>query len=368
MNKFSVFVHSNYTPGNFGGIQLVVSQIIEVLSTKNVNINCFYINDSNIFPFNDPLINKYPNKVLFKFKGANFLFLGNINFIRHALRNDLVIFQEPFPTLWPAIFFLNRILKKNIIVVIHALPTGNKYLIRIYKYIRSIVFKKTTIICSSKNLLDSSSNIFSFEKYIIPLSIKKNIFYFSKNSEFDHFISKKYCLFVGRLSNYKGLDIIIQTAKELPDVLFVIAGSGELRNYISKYLESENLTNVIFINRFISEDEKFYLIDNCYLLLFPSTSINEAFGIVQLEAMRSGKAIINTNLNNGVNYVAPNNDCAITINVGCVNSLSNAITYLWYNNSICEMLGNNGRKRFLDNFTYEKFMKEYTSLFNKYLN
>ena len=41
------------------------------------------------------------------------------------------------------------------------------------------------------------------------------------------------------------------------------------------------------------------------IFLFPSISSSEAYGLVQIEAMANGLPIINTYINNGVNYLAP---------------------------------------------------------------
>ena len=56
----------------------------------------------------------------------------------------------------------------------------------------------------------------------------------------------------------------------------------------------------------ISEEIKAKLISDASVLLMTSTSRNEAFGIVLIEALRSGIPIISPNLDSGVSWVNQN--------------------------------------------------------------
>ena len=63
----------------------------------------------------------------------------------------------------------------------------------------------------------------------------------------------------------------------------------------------------------MDENTKHDLISNAAAFLFPSVHPTEAFGITQLEAMACAKPIINCWLSTGVNWVAPDGECAITV-------------------------------------------------------
>ena len=66
--------------------------------------------------------------------------------------------------------------------------------------------------------------------------------------------------------------MITAAASILPNVSFVVAGDGELRDLL---LQAKS-RNLIVINKSVSDSTKNYLINKCEFLLFPSNSMNEA--------------------------------------------------------------------------------------------
>ena len=107
--------------------------------------------------------------------------------------------------------------------------------------------------------------------------------------------------------------------------------------------------------RLLIDGEKQFLVkivlsSICEFLVFPSVSKNEAFGLIQLEAMRESKAIINTNLNTGVNFVAPHDVCAVTVTPNSFAKLAEAINLLWNNKDYLSYLSVNSHSRFNNNF------------------
>ncbi|VVB99006.1 D-inositol-3-phosphate glycosyltransferase [uncultured archaeon] len=105
---------------------------------------------------------------------------------------------------------------------------------------------------------------------------------------------RKIVLFLGRLTEQKGPVQFLHAAKKVlsknPDVLFVVAGKGELLPLlINMSLEMGMSQNVKFLG-YVPEEEqqKIYKLADVYVM--PSTS--EPFGITALEAMASGVPVI----------------------------------------------------------------------------
>lgn len=104
-------------------------------------------------------------------------------------------------------------------------------------------------------------------------------------------------LFVGRVAHEKNISFLIRTVaqvrKEVPNVLFVIAGEGPAR--VSLELEVKALglgTNVLFIGYLDRSTE----LNSCYRAadVFIFSSRTETQGLVLLEAMAQGVPVIST--------------------------------------------------------------------------
>lgn len=110
-------------------------------------------------------------------------------------------------------------------------------------------------------------------------------------------INKKYnkiVLFAGRLTENKGIDILLKSAKkyENGNTLTIIAGGGGLLKDLKKQVEELQLRDIIFVGDRIQEDlNKLYNIAD--VLAVPSRV--EGFGLVAIEALACGTPVVATN-------------------------------------------------------------------------
>ncbi|WP_269525693.1 glycosyltransferase [Coraliomargarita parva] len=97
--------------------------------------------------------------------------------------------------------------------------------------------------------------------------------------------------FAGRLAPEKNIDRIVQAARELPQVEFIIGGDGPLRRELED--SAKGLHNLRF-SGWMNREELIDMIDSSSLLLLPSKV--ETFGSVALEAMARGRpAVVSSN-------------------------------------------------------------------------
>jgi rhamnosyl/mannosyltransferase len=99
-------------------------------------------------------------------------------------------------------------------------------------------------------------------------------------------------LAIGRLTYYKGHDILIQAAAELPGSRTLIVGTGEQRARLASLIEALRLGDRIGLPGFQPETDLNALLASCDVLCLPSLERTEAFGLVLLEAMRFGKPVV----------------------------------------------------------------------------
>ena len=165
---------------------------------------------------------------------------------------------------------------------------------------------------------------------------------------------KGYFLLIGRHVSYKGIDIAIRATAECGARL-IIAGNGPLIEKHRQLAEELDMSDSIQFKPSMNDDEVENLLRDASALVVPSVMENEAFALVQLEAMRLAKPIINTNLNSSVPWVARDTQEAITVPPSNVTALADAMTTLMNNQQLRKQLGTNGLARFQALFTKDKF-------------
>ncbi|MBA2778998.1 glycosyltransferase [Billgrantia kenyensis] len=179
-----------------------------------------------------------------------------------------------------------------------------------------------------------------------------------------------YFVFFGRLVEYKGTRPMAaamrRLAVEAPGIRFVVFGRGPEQGAFDR-LATEFPEQVTVIPEFVSEHCKYQLIARSAAVLFPSVYPSEAFGIAQLEAMACAKPIINCWLNSGVNWVAPDKECAITVVPHDVEALVAAIQKLDSDPEYRRLLGDAARERFLKQFSEPVVAEHFQHLVSRLL-
>jgi glycosyltransferase involved in cell wall biosynthesis len=120
-------------------------------------------------------------------------------------------------------------------------------------------------------------------------------------------------LFVGALDRahyFKGIDVLLAALARIPgdDVRLLLVGDGDLRTAYQARARALGLDQrVTFCGRVSAEElPAHYAL--CDLLALPSTTMGEAFGLVLVEAMASGKPVVASNLPGVRSVVADGED------------------------------------------------------------
>lgn len=162
------------------------------------------------------------------------------------------------------------------------------------------------------------------------------------------------CLAVGRHTKYKGLDVLIEAARELDERFLVcIAGEGEETEALKR--QARQSANVRFLGR-LGDDELLGYMLAMDVFCFPSVTRNEAFGLALAEAMYLEKpAVTFTIPDSGVNFVCLGGEDGLEVPNGDAHAFAEAMKKLASDPRLRESLGRNGRKRVEERFLYEQF-------------
>lgn len=356
-------VNKYYEP-DVGGVETVCKQHSEFLSDNHdVTVLCVHKNFKLIGS-----TTKINNVKVIRCSSLGTFFSMPVSlsfyfiFLYQYLKCQVAFFHLPFP-LADLSLFLSPVIKRKVILVWHSDIIKQGFLKKILKPILNNSLRKSKkILVTSPNMLKYSNDInnYAFKSQVIPLSVDvKAIQNIVKNSNtliLDELsgIEQVDGLFFGRLCYYKGIEVLLESLilgkKNDFTPLVVIAGRGEYEQVIEDTIKKNDLTHVIFIKRFLTEEEKYTLINKSRCFLFPSVETSEAFGITQLESMCLKVPVINTYLKSGVPWVSQNLQTGLTVDVADSEQLLSAFQELCNDEIYRKSLGLAARERVLNEF------------------
>ena len=171
-------------------------------------------------------------------------------------------------------------------------------------------------------------------------------------------------LFVGRLVPYKGVDVLLDAVKGL-DATTVIVGDGPCRvSLMAKAVDSGLGDRVRFMGD-ISDAELLAWYHACDVFVLPSVTRQEAFGMVQLEAMLCGHPVVSTELQTGTSWVNQHERTGIVVKPNHVSELRSALERLCGDRELRDQFGDAGRKRVIETFTAETMCRATVALYDE---
>lgn len=169
-------------------------------------------------------------------------------------------------------------------------------------------------------------------------------------------------LFVGRLEERKGIDIVLDSIPELvsefPKIKFQIVGRNDIaaedgKTYMAQFLDKNKgkgfLKNVDFLGH-VSDEALGALYENCDIFVAPSRY--ESFGQILVEAMAHGKPIISSAVG-GIVEVLGDPPAGLLIGQGDKRAFYEALRLLITDKEKREELGRAARKRYEEAFSEE---------------
>lgn len=178
----------------------------------------------------------------------------------------------------------------------------------------------------------------------------------------------RFLLTVGRLvaaEPGKGVDSVIRVLPDLlkavPDLFYVIVGEGDLRPELEKLArESPDRNRIVFLEKVTVEQLK-YCYSRCDVFVMPSRQ--EGFGLVFLEAMALGKPVI-AGCMGGPTEIVMNGVTGFLVVPGDLKMLALQLTRLLQDEVLRKQMGEAGRKRVTENYSFEAYRAKLRGLLN----
>jgi glycosyltransferase involved in cell wall biosynthesis len=180
----------------------------------------------------------------------------------------------------------------------------------------------------------------------------------------------KIVLFVAALDKqhyFKGLEYLLRAFSKInhKNTSLLIVGDGDLKGYYMALARKLGINEkTIFAGRVPSVVPYMAAAD---VLVLPSTDMSEAFGLVLVEAMASGKPVIASNLP-GVRKVVDDKYNGLLTRPKDVADLASKISYLLESDELLRLFGERGRQKVIKEYSWTNIALKLNRSFSQLVN
>ena len=277
---------------------------------------------------------------------------------------DIIHVHLPFPITGDLVILLNHLFDKRhkkLFITYHFDIDLENFLGRIVAFfynnliLKNILYFSDGIFVTSKRFILTSPILRKYKHKIIMKTIGVDTKLFTPSYNYLDRI-----LFVGRIIPEKGIEYLIQAVKLLNfKAELLIIGKIVDKNYY-KYLDdlvkNLNLNNSVSFTGYISKQELINFYKSAKVIVLPSTTRLESFGITLLEAMATGKPVIATDVIPGAVEFIEKCKCGIIVPPRDSRALAEAIKEIFSSN--VEFIGRNAREYIEKYCDWEVIAKE----------
>lgn len=174
---------------------------------------------------------------------------------------------------------------------------------------------------------------------------------------------RNYYIYISRIEYVKGIYVILEAFKYLPEERLIVLGVGADQKKAQKYTKDNQLKNIEFIE-WKPKEEMLQLLYNAKALVFP-TQLYEGYPMTIVESMAVGTPVIGSNLGN-VGTIIRNKHNGLLFQYNSSEDLREKIQYFNEHTELAYQMEIGAQKYFKDNhmpdYVYEKTIKIYAGL------
>lgn len=176
---------------------------------------------------------------------------------------------------------------------------------------------------------------------------------------------KRIVFSLGRMTAYKGFDVLIDAAARLPaDAIVVAGGDGALLAAHRAEVARRGLEGRIVFPGRIDDLELPSYFAACSVFCLASTLRSEAFGVVLLEAMQMRRPIVATDIaGSGVPWVCAEGEAGLLVPPGDAAALAEGLMRVLGDAGLADRLAEAGARRYGQRFTASRMVDATEALY-----
>lgn len=239
-----------------------------------------------------------------------------------------------------------------------------------HKKIIHFVLKKASVICVTSRYLQKEVAKYTTKKsFVIPFGVDTDLFQPLKE------VKKVNGLVIGTaksLEKIYRIDLVIKVFAKLykkysyKNLQLLIVGDGSQRKLLEQLVQALGISEKVVFKGRCSIVEMPALYNQMDLLI--NISQSESFGVAILEASACEKCVIATNVG-GLPEVVDHKKTGFLIDTENVeNNLIDVIENIIQNPEICSMMGKNGRKKVINEYSLNVCTEKYLTIYKNLLS
>ncbi len=178
---------------------------------------------------------------------------------------------------------------------------------------------------------------------------------------------KRVILFVGRITRFKGIDVLIKAMKPLlekdKNLTLMVVGPVDDQGYLTEIKKMVRLPNVVFTGP-LERKQVLSAYNASSIVILPTRG--EVFGITLVEGMMFKKIVIGSRIG-GIPDIIDEGKTGYMFNVGDSNGLRRKIEYALKNYQKLGNVRNNAYKKAVNKFSWKKIAKDIEKVYRSEL-
>ncbi len=359
-----------YWPDTFGGVERTIHAIAKGTAKKGVQSDVLSLSRApaqNSREFDGHFAHKA--KLDFEFASTGFSREVFSRFEELSEKADVVHYHFPWP-LMDVVHLASR-LRKPSVVTYHSDIVKQRMLLQLYKPLMyRFLASVDRIVATSPNYAATSEVLqrYKDKTTVIPIGLDEADYQTAPENvklRWRSQFPKPFFLFVGVLRYYKGVQTLLEAAKQT-ELDIVLVGEGPMAPSLKAYAKDHNLSNIHFLGA-LPDTDKAALLELTTGFVFPSHLRSEAFGLSLVEAAMFGKPMISCEIGTGTSFVNVHEETGLVTQPNDPVALAAAITQLGKNPEKSLRFGLQARAAYVEKFRAADMATHYARLYEEVL-